>query len=170
MSNVDWGSAPRDAEFFANGHFRKRVTGTKNPQKWILTGWTSGSWSLNECVNSLDYQPRPQQWPETDERIDRIGRDRTEDDLGHYNRTQNAPERTTSDESAKPKSKYHRIIKGVEIDLYDVLKAYGVTCPALAHAIKKAMLPGARHAKSFEQDIDEAIASMERAKELLSNE
>jgi hypothetical protein len=80
--------------------------------------------------------------------------------------TPNAPESTTSDLINKPKSKYHRIVKGVEIDLYDVLKAYGVTCPALAHAIKKAMLPGARHAKSFEQDVDEAIASLERAKEL----
>ena len=105
-------------------------------------------------------EPRPQQWPETDERISAIAQNGN--DGLHYN----APERTTSDESAKPKSKYHRIIKGVEIDLYDVLKAYGVTCPALAHAIKKAMLPGARHAKSFEQDIDEAITSLERAKEL----
>lgn len=29
-------------------------------------------------------QPRPQQWPETDERINNIGRNRTDDDLGHY--------------------------------------------------------------------------------------
>lgn len=72
MSNVDWSQAPRDAEFFANGHFRKRVTGTKNPQKWISTGWASGNWSLSECVNSPDYQQRPQQWPD-EQRLEIIG-------------------------------------------------------------------------------------------------
>jgi hypothetical protein len=102
------------------------------------------------------------EWPETDERIDRIGRDRTEDDMGHYNELREAQ----SAQKAKAKSKYHRIIKGVEIDVYDVLKAYGVTCPALQHGIKKLLLPGERHAKTWEQDINEAIASLERAKEL----
>jgi hypothetical protein len=102
------------------------------------------------------------EWPETDERIDRIGRDRTEDDMGHYNELRESQ----SAQKAKAKSKYHRIIKGAEIDVYDVLKAYGVTCPAIAHGIKKLLLPGERHAKTWEQDINEAIASLERAKEL----
>jgi len=159
MSKVDWSRAPRDAEFFANGHFRKRVTGIKKPQKWILTGWVDGSWSLNECVDSLDYEPRPKDWP-SEQRIDIV--DTNGGDGAHYN----APERTTSDLNAKPVSKYHRTIKGVQIDLYDVLVAYGVTCPALAHALKKMLMPGQRHAKTFEQDIDEAIASLRRAKEL----
>jgi len=161
MSDVDWSKAPDGAEFYVCGKFYKNKDGLK----WFSymdETWYSSLYTVDKMLKSDSYQPRPQQWPETDERIDNIGRNRTDDDMGHYN----APERTTSDESAKPKSKYHRIIKGVEIDLYDVLKAYGVTCPALAHAIKKAMLPGARHAKSFEQDIDEAIASLERAKEL----
>ncbi len=80
--------------------------------------------------------------------------------------SQSAPERTTIDLNAKPVSKYHRTIKGVQIDVYDVIVAYGVTCPALAHALKKMLMPGQRHAKTFEQDINEAIASLQRAKEL----
>ncbi len=166
MSNVDWSKAPEGAEFYSWGSFFKKVDGVLCYYREILDDWPETIHSVSELYNKTDFEFKPTisvtstKWPETDERISAIAQNGN--DGLHYN----APERTTSDESAKPKSKYHRIIKGVEIDLYDVLKAYGVTCPALAHAIKKAMLPGARHAKSFEQDIDEAIASMERAKEL----
>jgi hypothetical protein len=48
-------------------------------------------------------------------------------------------------------------------DVYDVLKAFGVTCPARAHAIKKLLLPGQRGAKSEVQDLKEALASVSRA-------
>lgn len=159
MSKADWSKAPRDAEFFANGLFRKLVTGIQNPQKWILTGWTDGSLSLNECVDSLDYELRPTEWP-SEQRIDIVGTNGG--DGMHYDEQREAQ----SAQKAKAKSKYHRIIKGVEIDVYDVLLAYNVTCPATAHAIKKLLMPGGRHAKTWEQDINEAIASLQRAKEL----
>ena len=71
-----------------------------------------------------------------------------------------------ADESDKPQSKYHVSINGVKADVYDVLKAFGVTNPALQHAIKKMLKPGQRHAKSFRQDIEEAIVSLRRALEL----
>jgi len=67
--------------------------------------------------------------------------------------------------------KYDRFIKtrGEKerfVDVYDVLVAFDVTDPAVAHAVKKCLAPGQRGAKSREQDIKEAIASLERALEL----
>jgi hypothetical protein len=74
-------------------------------------------------------------------------------------------------------SKYHRTITqtlcgdtcgcSVTIDVYDVLQAFGVTCPALQHGIKKLLCAGLRGGKSAEQDIEEAILSCRRAIELL---
>jgi hypothetical protein len=74
-------------------------------------------------------------------------------------------------------SKYHRTITqtlpgdthgcSVTIDVYDVLKAFGVSCPALQHAIKKLLCAGLRGNKSAEQDISEAANSCRRAIELL---
>jgi hypothetical protein len=62
------------------------------------------------------------------------------------------------------RSKYHREIKpGVWVDVYDVLNAFGVKCHALAHAIKKLLMPGERGAKDYKQDCDEAIQSINRS-------
>ncbi len=64
-------------------------------------------------------------------------------------------------------SKYQREIKpGVFIDVYDVLKAYDVACPAMAHAIKKCLAPGQRGVKDSLQDKHEAITSIERSIEM----
>lgn len=64
-------------------------------------------------------------------------------------------------------SKYHREIKpGVWVDIYDVLKAWNVTNPALQHLIKKAAQPGGRGHKTLEQDMQDIIDSAIRAKEL----
>lgn len=50
------------------------------------------------------------------------------------------------------------------IDVYRVLELFGVTDPAIAHAIKKLLMPGDRGAgKDEEQDIREAIDSLTRA-------
>jgi len=48
-------------------------------------------------------------------------------------------------------------------DVYSVLEAFGVTCPARQHAIKKLLMPGQRGAKSTVQDLDEALVSVSRA-------
>lgn len=63
-------------------------------------------------------------------------------------------------------NKYQRTIKGVAVDVYDVLVAFGVTCPAMAHAIKKMLMPGQRGSKDAEQDKREAIQAIERSIEL----
>lgn len=63
-------------------------------------------------------------------------------------------------------SKYTRKIKGVEVDVYDVLAAWEVTNPALQHLIKKALQPGARGHKTLENDLTDILVSAHRAIEL----
>lgn len=64
-------------------------------------------------------------------------------------------------------NKYQREIRpGVIVDVYDVLKAWNVTCPALQHLIKKALQPGARGHKTAAEDLDDIVASAIRARDL----
>ena len=63
-------------------------------------------------------------------------------------------------------NKYTRSIKGVHIDVYDVLNAWEVACPATQHAIKKLLMPGQRGSKDALQDLKEAVQAVERAIEL----
>ena len=64
------------------------------------------------------------------------------------------------------KNKYAVDCKGRSIDVYDVLNAFGVTCPAAQHAIKKLLMPGKRGHKSELGDLIEARASVDRAIDL----
>lgn len=57
--------------------------------------------------------------------------------------------------------------KGIKLDPYRIFTVYGITCPAMQHAIKKLLCAGNRGAKSLEQDIDEAIVSLQRKKEMM---
>jgi hypothetical protein len=70
-------------------------------------------------------------------------------------------------------SKYARRITGIDgehamVDVYDVLEAFGVTCSARAHAIKKLLCAGLRGDKSAAQDLDETRDAVGRAMELES--
>jgi hypothetical protein len=71
------------------------------------------------------------------------------------------------DPTHQPKNKYLREIKpGVWVDVYDVLAAFGVVCPAMGHGVKKCLAPGQRGVKGSLQDKSEAIASIKRSIEL----
>ena len=64
-------------------------------------------------------------------------------------------------------NKYIREIKpGITVDVYDVLKAFQVTNPALQHLIKKALACGNRGHKDTLTDHQDIIDSAIRAKEL----
>lgn len=63
-------------------------------------------------------------------------------------------------------NKYSVECKGVQIDVYDVLKSFDVRCPATQHAIKKLLKTGKRGYKDAQQDLTEAIESINRAKQL----
>lgn len=55
---------------------------------------------------------------------------------------------------------------GRSFDVYDVLTAFNVTCPAVAHAVKKLLCAGQRGHKDRATDIAEAQAALARAVEL----
>lgn len=48
------------------------------------------------------------------------------------------------------------------IDVYRVLALFGVTDPCIQHAVKKLLVAGGRGEKNKPQDIEEAIASLQR--------
>lgn len=52
------------------------------------------------------------------------------------------------------------------VDVYRVLELFEVTDPCLQHAIKKLLCAGERGAKDIEQDVQEAIDSLERWKDM----
>lgn len=64
--------------------------------------------------------------------------------------------------------KYKVRVPSNDIDVYDVLVAFGVTCPARQHAIKKLLRAGQRGQKSVRDDLREAQASIIRALEISS--
>ena len=69
--------------------------------------------------------------------------------------------------NGKPcKTPFEIMPDGLIIDVYDVLKAFEVTCPATQHAIKKMLMAGERGHKDKQTDLNEAIQSLQRAKEL----
>ena len=68
-------------------------------------------------------------------------------------------------------NKYAKQIKGldgqiVEVDVYAVLKAFNVTCPARQHAVKKILCTGERGKGDYLQDMREAIEALERGLDL----
>lgn len=60
-------------------------------------------------------------------------------------------------------SRYHKKIRSEIVDVYDVLQAFEVVNPAVQHAIKKLLMPGARGAKCMRTDLEEANQSIMRA-------
>jgi len=69
-----------------------------------------------------------------------------------------------------PMNRYQRTIMNkngsLVVDVYDVLAAWEVTNPALAHLIKKALQPGQRGHKDTLQDYTDIIDSAHRAKDV----
>jgi hypothetical protein len=104
------------------------------------------------------------EWPATDERIDRIGRDRTSEDMGHYDEQR---EQHEAKPAAPQQNKYDRTIIGkygsgkCVVDVYRVLNAFPTGSPEIDHALKKLLAAGKRGEKDELQDLREAIQSIE---------
>lgn len=71
-------------------------------------------------------------------------------------------------------NKYHRAIRDlynpdeycIDIDVYSVLEAFDVRCPARQHAIKKLLCAGIRGKGDTLQDLQEAAQAVDRAVEM----
>ena len=163
---IDWSKAPDGAEFYARGRWFKRdCFGRCLSIHHKRCGFLLNDDPREDLTSYSDYEPRPaaQQWPETEERINNIGRNRTGDDMGHYDdiREQQA-------QSAAPlTNKYDRTIIGkyatgkCVVDVYRVLNAFPTGSPEIDHALKKLLAAGKRGAKDELQDLREAVQSIE---------
>lgn len=109
------------------------------------------------CFLRTDLKPVPSDWEEGETRNSAIASDVIQHDNNN---------------------KYSRKIKtivvgGIDhdvfVDVYDVLEAFSVNNSAMAHAVKKMLAGGQRGHKGIIQDMDEAIQSIERAKQLENN-
>jgi len=67
---------------------------------------------------------------------------------------------------------YHKFVKHLDyVDVYRVLQLFNVTDPCIQHAVKKLLVSGKRSAgKSREQDIREAIVSLNRALQMIAED
>lgn len=111
---VDWSKAPEGAEFYADTKFRKLWQVWADHDKV----WSPSVRKLHHLQEYEDYEENPetqsaQDWP-TETRIDNIGRNRTEDDMGHYDE-----QREQHDPVNKPRHYYI----GHDIQAIDIIKA-----------------------------------------------
>jgi hypothetical protein len=60
----------------------------------------------------------------------------------------------------------YKSITYCQVDVYAVLEAFDVKCPAVAHALKKLLCPGTRGSKSVLRDLTEAKDAIIRAFEM----
>jgi hypothetical protein len=67
-------------------------------------------------------------------------------------------------------SHYYKKVPGQYIDVYRVLQLFEVTDPCIQHAVKKLLVAGSRGVKDINKDIQEAIDSLDRWKEMRNEE
>lgn len=68
-------------------------------------------------------------------------------------------------------SHYHKDVSHLKsIDIYRMLELFGVTDQALGHAVKKLICAGQRGSKSFEQDVREAVDTLNRRLQMLAED
>lgn len=66
--------------------------------------------------------------------------------------------------------RYNKLFGGVKLDPYRILLQYGITHPALQHAIKKLLRAGNDPHQSLVEDIDEVIGALMRMKEMIEED
>lgn len=126
-------------------------------ENWLPIEWCASiGWHIVGNVRAPEYVQTP-----------------VNDALRRYDKKgQKADDVITVDEP-EPKhsgSKYLRYIQTDaegRVDVYAVLEAFNVTCPARQHAIKKLLCSGLRGKGSTEQDLSEARDAITRGLELL---
>lgn len=70
----------------------------------------------------------------------------------------------------KTHSHYYKKVPYEYIDVYRVLELFGVTDPAIQHAVKKLLVAGGRGHKNIEKDVRESIDSLNRWIEMREEE
>ena len=69
--------------------------------------------------------------------------------------------------SGRKHAHYHKSVAHLgSVDVYRVLDLFGVTDQALGHAIKKLLVAGNRGVKDMDEDVQEAIDTLQRWQEM----
>lgn len=81
-------------------------------------------------------------------------------------------EKSVTPEAKAKNPHYYKTVAHLEhVDVYRVLALFGVADPCIQHAVKKLLVPGTRAGgKSREQDVREAIMSLQRWQEMQSED
>lgn len=91
------------------------------------------------------------------------------DNLPYLDVLKDTPQAMKEQPPAHSGNKYLRTIKSCTVDVYDVLEAFAVACPARQHAIKKLLCTGLRGKGDSLQDLREAGDAIARAIQLEEN-
>lgn len=84
---------------------------------------------------------------------------------------QNSISKRPSNKTPKKHSHYHKDVSSLNsIDVYRVLALWDVKDHAIGHAIKKLLNAGQRGSKSLEQDLQEAIDSIQRKLDMIGED
>jgi hypothetical protein len=108
---IDWSKAPKGAEFYALNSFYRTDCGLSF---YCPTGamWFKSSKTVKELQCYGDYCERPQQWPETDERISAIAQNGNTGE--HYS--------SPKHDSGKPR---YDLLPPIAIDLMAQVMTFG---------------------------------------------
>lgn len=155
MSNINWDEAPEWANtaLTTSDNWQGRSEDAGNTEFAILEGndyWSDESKEMTFTISDdfwrvVEYRPQNKHLTSIKDIFSQI-----------QNATHNKYERELTD----------RYGNASHVDVYDVLLAFEVTCPAIQHAIKKLLCTGIRGHKDSVQDLLEAKESITRAIEL----
>jgi len=149
MSNINWDEAPE----WANCAVKNKITGIVQ----FANKTNNGYFRVNE--NGSQFIMGDNAWSVIENRLlneDSVLTSVKDIFRSIQNSTHNKYERELTD----------RYSNTCHVDVYDVLLAFEVTCPAMQHAIKKLLCTGIRGHKDSAQDLLEAKESITRAIEL----
>lgn len=147
-----WIEVPDGADVAVYPHFSKGISFFKNNFRFAYSD-SSGEWK------ETDYCP---------------------ENLKHWNswrvawQRESLNDKIATAEVVRQEEKHSHYKKDVShlnvIDVYRVLELYGVESHAVGHAIKKLLCCGQRGAKGRKQDIQEAIDSLNRELEMVTED
>jgi len=171
QNKPSWSKAEEWAEWLAQdsygcwGFFQKKPL--MHALSWIAR---SGYYQIHSPGNSLlgDWRDTLEKRPEQAEFEPFVSVEDAQQELSELEMLAKVSHLISDKRHRITPSKYTKTIRGVSVDVYDVLQAWGVSNPALQHLIKKALQCGQRGHKDNAQDLQDIIDSAIRARELES--
>jgi hypothetical protein len=167
MNKPDWTVAPEWADRLMKSE--DNLYFWCNVEKSLLANsgrYNTLKFGIRHTIGDFELvEMRSDPWTEGEERMAVIPQNGNDGE--HYDKVEN-PDLVEYGNNNRYRRKIKTILVDsvdhvIYVDAYDVLAAFNVTNPAMAHAIKKMLAPGQRGAKDTIQDMNEAMQSIKRA-------